>query len=184
MDVSTVLGAFGAAASGGILGLFGVGAKMWASHKAEQAKFAYDIAMRKADREEMSLEHQFKMKETEANANRDIAVAEQDRLATETQAAADVELAEMDLRTQSYANDKTAYGGGLVDTIRGLMRPALTVYFALLMALITYQLFQITGQMVGSATAQYLLKEVINTCIFLATTSVTWWFGSRPVKRH
>lgn len=183
MEATTILGAIGSAASGGLLGLFGVGVKMWASHKAEQAKYAYDIAMRKADREEMSLEHQFKMKETEAQASRDIAVANQNRIATESQAAADVELAEIDMRTQSYEMDKATYGGGFVDGVRGLMRPILTVYFAALMSVITYKLFEITGQMVGTATAQFMLKEVINSCIFLATTSVTWWFGSRPVKR-
>lgn len=183
MDVTTILGAIGSAASGGLLGLLGVGAQMWAKHKTEQAKYAYDIAMRQADREEMSLEHQFKMKETEAQASRDIAVANQRRIATESQAAADIEMADIDLRVQSYDMDKATYGGGFVDVVRGLMRPILTVYFAILMSLITYKLFEITGQMVGTATAQFMLKEVINSCIFLATTSVTWWFGSRPVNR-
>ncbi|WP_040728242.1 hypothetical protein [Thiomicrorhabdus sp. Kp2] len=183
MDITTILGAVGSAASGGLLGLFGTGIKMWADHKAEEAKRTFELAMRQADREEMQLEHDLHMKQVEAQANRDIAIANQNRLTTESQIAGDVELAELNLRQTSYSNDKATYGGGFVDAIRGLMRPTLTLYFAVLMALIAYQLMQITGQMIGTANAQYLLKEVINAIIFLATTSVTWWFGSRPVKR-
>lgn len=183
MDITTILGAVGSAASGGLLGLFGTGIKMWADHKAEEAKRAFELAMRQADREEMQLEHDLQMKQVEAQADRDIALANQNRLTTESQIAGDVELAELNLRQASYSNDKATYGGGFVDAIRGIMRPTLTLYFAVLMALIAYQIMQITGNIIGTANAQYMLKEVINAIIFLATTSVTWWFGSRPVKR-
>lgn len=184
MDITTILGAIGSAASGGILGLFGTGIKMWADHKAEQAKQAFELQMRKLDQEEMTLEHSLKMKEVEAKANRDIAIANQNRMATEAQAAADVEQGEMALVQSSYAMDKATYGGGFVDAIRGLMRPTLTLYFAILMAIIAYQLMQLNnGQWLDVSEAQAMLRDVVNACIFLATTAVTWWFGSRPIKR-
>lgn len=183
MDIITLLGAIGSAAGGGVFGLLGTGIKHWFDHQAEQAKRQFELAMRKMDREEMQLEHELQMQTIEKQTERDIAIAHQDRLSLEAQVAGEVEQAELAMRRESYANDKATYGGGFVDAIRGLMRPVLTLYFALLMALITYQLMQITGNQVGAANADYLLKQVINTCIFLATTSVTWWFGSRPVKR-
>lgn len=184
MDIGTLLAGIGSAASGGLLGVFGTGIKMWADHKAEQAKQAFELQMRKLDQEEMTLEHSLRMKEVEAQAKRDIAVAQQSRMATEAQASADIEQAEIQLRQSSYSMDKASYGGGVVDAIRGLMRPTLTLYFAILMAVIAYQLMQINnGQWLDQSEAQSMLKDVINACIFLTTTAVTWWFGSRPIKR-
>jgi len=183
MDITAILSAMGSAASGGLLGLLGTGIKHWFDHKAEQAKRQFELTMRKMDREEMELEHQLHMLTIEAQTERDIAIAHQERLSLEAHVAGEIEQAELDMRRESYANDKATYGGGFVDAIRGLMRPVLTLYFALLMALITYQLMQMTGNQLGAANADALLNQVVNTCIFLATTSVTWWFGSRPVKR-
>ena len=183
MDILSLFGAIGSAVSGGFLGLFGTGVKMYADHKAQQAKQLFQLKMRELDQAEMTLEHQLHMKEVEAEANRDIAVATQNRLSTEAQAQADIEQAEIQLIQRSHESDRASYGGGFVDAIRGLMRPTLTLYFAVLMALIAYQLFSISNEMIGGVTAQNMLIEVINACIFLATTSVTWWFGSRPIKR-
>ncbi|WP_178860797.1 hypothetical protein [Thiomicrorhabdus cannonii] len=184
MDIGTLLTGIGSAASGGLIGLFGTGIKMWAEHKSEEAKRTFELAMREADRKEMQLEHDLKMKEVEAMANRDIAVAQQNRLATEASAASEVEKAEINLRQTSYTMDKATYGGGFVDAIRGLMRPTLTVYFAVLMALIAWQLMKLNGgHWVNPTDAQMMLRDTVNACIFLTTTAVTWWFGSRPIKR-
>ena len=183
MDWTTALGALGSAASGGLLGLFGTGFKLWADHKAQQAKRSFEIQMRKLDQAEMQLEHQLRMREVEAQARKEIAVATVRKEETEAQASAEVEKAEIQLRQASYQQDKATYGGGFVDAVRGLMRPILTLYFAVLMALIAYQLFQLANVHIGTATASYLLKDIINACIFLATTSVTWWFGSRPIHK-
>lgn len=181
MDITSIFGVIGSAVSGGLLGVFGTGVKLWADHKAEQAKQLFQLKMRQLDQEEMTLEHQLHMKTIEAEANRDIAVATQNRLATEAEAQADIEQAEVKLIQTSYNNDRATYGGGFVDAVRGLMRPTLTMYFAVLMALIAYQLFSLSTEIVSASTAQTMLTDIINACIFLATTSVTWWFGSRPV---
>jgi len=183
MDLTTILGAVGSAASGGLLGLFGTGFKLWADHKSAQSKRTFELKMRKLDQEEMQLEHQLHMREAEAQAKKEIAVATVHKEETEAQASADVEKAEIQLRQGSYLQDKATYGGGFVDGVRGLMRPVLTLYFAVLMALIAYQLFQLANVHIGTSTASYLLKDIINACIFLSTTSVTWWFGSRPIHK-
>lgn len=183
-DIGSILGVIGSAASGGILGLFGTGVKLWADHKAEQAKRTFELAMRKADRDEMQLEHDLQMKQIEAQTNRDIAIAEQHRLTSEIQVAGEVELSELAMRRESYGNDKATYGGGFVDGIRGLMRPALTLYFAVLMSIIAMQLMQVNETIwQDKALAQAMYVDVINAIIFLTTTAVTWWFGSRPIKR-
>ena len=105
-------------------------------------------------------------------------------MTTESQVAGDVELAEMTLRSNSYSHDKATYGGGFVDGLRGLMRPVITLYFAIIMTVIAYQLMKLNnGQWVNPTEAQAMLREVINAIIFLTTTAVTWWFGSRPSNR-
>lgn len=184
MEISDLLGGLASAASGGLFGIFGTGIKMWAQHKAEEAKRQFELAMRKADREEMQLEHDLQMKTIEAQTERDVAVANQQRLSLETQVAGDIAVAETKVWQESYGNDKATYGGGFVDGVRGMMRPVITLYFAVLMSVLTYQLIKLNGGAFVNATeAQAMLKEIINAIIFLTTTAVTWWFGSRPVKR-
>lgn len=188
MDVVSILGTvgglIGSAASGGIFGLLGNGIKSWFDQKAEQAKMNHEIKMREMDQQEITLEHSLKMKEIEEQVKGDIAKATQSRMATEANAAAEVDKAAIGLRQASYEMDKATYGGGFVDIIRGMMRPVLTLYFAVLMSLIAWELMKINdGQFVNPTEAQAMFKDVINAIIFLATTSVTWWFGSRPNRR-
>ncbi|KUJ73915.1 hypothetical protein AVO42_00395 [Thiomicrospira sp. XS5] len=175
MDFSALLAGITSAAGGGIIGVIGTGLQAWTTYKSEQLKMAHELKMRELDQAEITLEHSLKMQEVEATVKGQIAVAEQNRMQTETQVAGELQLA-------SYQTDTAKYGGGFVDAIRGLMRPVLTLYFAILMALIAYQLFMLNDQFIGTATASYLLKDLVNAAIFLATTSVTWWFGSRPVR--
>lgn len=183
MDFGVILSGLGAAASGGVLGLFGAGIKAWTAHKADEAKRKFDLAMRKADRDEMQLEHDLKIKQVEKETERDIVISEQNRLTTELQVEGDVERAGIQLRASSYEQDKATYGGGFVDVVRGLMRPMLTLYFAFLMAYVAYKFSILTGGFIPADTAQSMFQEIINSIIFLATTCVTWWFGDRPVKR-
>lgn len=184
MDIAELLGGLATAASGGIFGMIGVGVKHWFDHKAEEAKRQFELAMRKLDREEMQLEHDLQMQTIEKQTERDIAIANQNRLTTETEVAGKIELSELAMRRESYAHDKATYGGGWVDKVRGLMRPGLTVFFAINMAIITYMLIQANNALFTDPDyAQDMLRQVINAIIFLTNTSVTWWFGSRPVKR-
>lgn len=183
MELLNIFTAIGSAASGGLLGLFGNGIKLWADSKAEAAKRAFELAMRQADREEMQLEYDLQLKQTEATVAGQIAVANQQKQTTELQVEGDIQQSEMVLISNSYQHDRAQYGGGFVDSIRGLMRPTLTLYFAVLMSFIAYQLMVLTKGIVPEAEAYDLLKMVINACIFLTTTAVTWWFGSRPIKR-
>ena len=184
MEIATLLGGLASAASGGLFAIFGTGIKMFAQHKAEQAKRTFELAMRKADREEMQLEHDLQMKTMEAKTKRDVEVANQQRLSLEAQVQGDIAIAETQVWQKSYDNDQANYGGGWVDNIRGLMRPILTIYFALLMSVLTYQLIKLNGgAFMNASEAQSMLKEIVNAIIFLTTTAVTWWYGSRPVKR-
>jgi len=57
-----------------------------------------------------------------------------------------------------------------VDVIRGLMRPVLTLCLVILMGVIYFMLGPDTPHMQG---------QIVNTILYLATSAVLWWFGSR-----
>ena len=58
----------------------------------------------------------------------------------------------------------------LVDVVRGLMRPLLTLALVVLMGVIYFTLG------VDKPTMQ---AQIVSTVLYLATAAVLWWFGSR-----
>lgn len=62
-----------------------------------------------------------------------------------------------------------------VDVIRGLIRPVLTVGFVALCGVIYFTLPRWSQ---GDVEAR-----IIDTALYLMTTTVLWWFGTRPKKQ-
>lgn len=85
---------------------------------------------------------------------------------------------------KSYDNDKAAYGGGLVDNIRGMIRPFATALYGaaslLMTGVIIYYAFYIYNIAFTTAQVYDLLLQVIKWVFFMAEMVVGWWFGSRP----
>ena len=76
---------------------------------------------------------------------------------------------------------------GCVDFIRGLMRPAITLYLIALTSWVSYTLYDLIVQL-GAADfdgyeAIVLWRQVIDMVLYLTATAITWWFGSRPASR-
>ncbi|MBU6955983.1 hypothetical protein KP814_31850 [Hahella sp. HN01] len=69
-----------------------------------------------------------------------------------------------------------------VDAIRGLMRPLITVYLLILATFVTLNISRHLGGVgaLSPVDLMALYKEAIAKMLFLTTTAVTWWFGSRP----
>ena len=59
-----------------------------------------------------------------------------------------------------------------VDVVRGLIRPVLTLGFLGLAAVIYFHLPMVPPADVG--------VRLIDTILYLATTTTLWWFGTRP----
>jgi len=74
---------------------------------------------------------------------------------------------------------------GLVDALRGVIRPVATVLFSVMLWNIYLDLTEIVGGFnalpADQALAIYL--RVVNAIILLATTCVSWWFGSRLMRK-
>ena len=64
----------------------------------------------------------------------------------------------------------------MVDVVRGLIRPILTLGLIALIAVIYFS--------VGAAdlAAAEIRPRIIDTVLYLATAAVLWWFGSRPMS--
>jgi hypothetical protein len=69
-----------------------------------------------------------------------------------------------------------------VDVVRGLMRPVITLYTLGLSTAIGWFLYTAADGVIPEMPALWL--GVVQAVILLATTSGTWWFGSRQLRRR
>lgn len=80
-----------------------------------------------------------------------------------------------------------AFMFGLVDWLRGFMRPALTLYLTALTTAITWMAWDIMQKHgLGTLTAEQamsIFNQVIAIVIYLTVSCVTWWFGDRTMSK-
>jgi hypothetical protein len=80
-----------------------------------------------------------------------------------------------------------AFMFGLVDWLRGFMRPALTMYLTALTTAITWMAWDVMQKHgLGSMTPEQALSvfnQVIAIVIYLTVSCVTWWFGDRTMSK-
>lgn len=76
----------------------------------------------------------------------------------------------------------TISGSKVVDGIRSLMRPILSVYLLTIATILTLSVGKLVGGMksIPETVLLDLYKSVIFEIIFMTSVAVTWWFGSRP----
>ena len=81
----------------------------------------------------------------------------------------------------SFIRNLTGLMLAIVDIIRGLLRPVLTVYFAVLLSVIASELISMLGglEYMGTEAAEELLTSTVYMIEYLAATTVGWWFGTR-----
>jgi len=175
---------------GGATGLLGVLLQRWFDHKkavADQELLRIQLAAAKETRQ-MELEAQERM----ANRAADVQAlqAQLDAHARETEA-------DVRLQTASVENDKATYSApgaqersrlvrwamGLVDGIRGLMRPGITAYTLWMLTVVFFWvrgLYDQMGLKMTEGQVQDLATQTVQTIIYLSVTTTVWWFGVRP----
>lgn len=182
---------------GAVTGLLGNGITAWTNYKMQKVKNAHDIVLIKAETEAMKIE---------AEANIQI---EKSRIEGE------VELTEAGtfLEGIKQGNKQTfsekwidklfsvegwvkfisipvavliAFLFGMVDFLKALMRPGLTMYLTGCTTWITYMAWEIMqkyGTEITSIQAMDLFDQVTSIIIYLTVSSVTWWFGDRRTAK-
>lgn len=164
--------------SGGATGLIGVAIQRYADYKNQKLNFEHQVEIRKLDKEIMSEEWAYRAK---------VAAIEGE---------ARVETEEAKAFAASFQTEPTRYSEGIratkaqawlmfiLDFVRGWVRPGLTVYLCTLSTMIYIQTRELLGQEELSSTeALELTKLIISTVLYLTTTCVLWWFGTREKRK-
>lgn len=154
MDLGSIL-------SGPIGALAGAGAAIAQKvidYKDRNAQRAHDLAMRDKDREHLALELQSRAEIAKVDADTAVAVREFDAVSSAIQA------------------DRATYGdsltGRIVDLVRGLVRPVVTVFA---MSLLGY----VTAIALRVPLAPQDAVDVLHEVLFIAGNAVGYWFGAR-----
>ena len=164
--------------SGGVTGILGSAVQSYSNYKMKQLE---------GDKETKRLAHDKEMVALEAQAN--ISIAEQER-------SAQNDLYQQNLQLASYQHDAAKYLTGdkapawilallgLVDVLRGLVRPCLTTYMAIVVTFILVEANTLLGNAsLSTEQAVTITGDIWQTVMYLATTIFFWWFGQRPPKR-
>jgi hypothetical protein len=151
----------GSLLSGPIGALAGAGAAIAQKvidYKDRNAQRAHDLAMRDKDREHLAMELQARSEIAKVDADTAIAVREFDAVGA------------------AIAADRATYGdsltGRIVDLVRGLIRPVVTVFA---MAL----LLHVTAIALRVPMAPQDAIDVLREVLFIAGNVVGYWFGAR-----
>jgi len=152
--------------SGGLTGLFGTVLTKVGDYFQQKQNYQHELDLENSRRETMKLQSELGIKELDAKAF------------GESQKA--------DRATYTTGQKLAPWASGLlavVDFVRGMIRPSLTIYLIVLTTLIYFQIEAVL-KAAGIASIQAdlaadLVRKIILTILYLTVTCVTWWFGSR-----
>lgn len=153
--------------SGGLTGLLGTVISGGMKFFENKQKHAYELAVMDKEMQQM---------DKEAEIARDIKELDMESRDNEAAWAA---------LSASYKESTARMSSGdspwlvLVDVVRGLMRPAITLGTLSLMAVIY---FTVAEGMVGPDEIPVQVT-IIQTVLYIATTAVLWWFGTRNLSK-
>lgn len=180
-------GLFSSILSGGATGLIGVALQRFFDERNKRLdlelsaqKFEHDIALREVDAKIQAEEWASRTQVAQIEATGKENVADSQAFAGSYN------------EPQRYATGATTVGQTwalvLLDCARGIVRPALTMYLSLITTLMYLHVSQLAPS-ITTADAVPLLHMIIETVLYLTTTCVMWWFGTRnkgapPVGRQ
>lgn len=186
--------------SGGATGLLGLVIQRW-----------FDFRNRAQDLELVRINHEQARELAKIEAGAAARAAQAQETVAQKQAEAHVQSAELDVQARadeaaarsyvaSLEADRARYldadaqrssrlarwAMALVDFTRGMVRPVLTAYLVVVAHLMFYWAQQLAaqyGKQLSADQVHNLILQIVGTLLYLATTAVVWWFGSRPPAR-
>ena len=177
--LNTALGTIGSVVSGGLTGLLGIGVQRYFDMKNKQLdlqimdkKHAHELAMKKADAEIVAQEW-----------------------AARTQIAMDENRSQVEVAdSQAFAasfNEPVRFSDGIkpnsaqawllviLDFIRGIVRPGLTMYLCALTTAVYFKASALVDPALDGVQYFKIVSEVVDTILYLFVTCSCWWFGVR-----
>jgi len=158
---------------GGATGLLGSAVTGWLDYKHQAAKYKHDQRMEELSQQAIELENEGAL----AIADRKATAAEQ--------------VARSQAQTASYGADRATYAIGThadngwliaVDVLRGIIRPLLTLYCAAILTMLLIYIEHTIGPGTQAELIGGILQQLVNGILYICSTVLLWWFGSRP--RH
>lgn len=168
--------------SGGLTGVLGALVTNVADYFEKRNERKHRLEMRKLDLEELDKEYSYQ---------KSMAEAEQ---------TFELDKAGYDLQEASYEHDAASYSRGMkierwwlkamlvfVDFIRGLVRPALTLFLIWLVwetRMEVKAIIDASGlESIAPERAVDIYSQVVHMILYMAGMTVAWWFGTRPRKQ-
>ncbi|KKK92477.1 hypothetical protein LCGC14_2702510, partial [marine sediment metagenome] len=179
--VMDILGIVTSLFGGGLTGLIGGGTEKIFAYKAKKLaieenreKYAHEVNMKRADAEIMAQEWaaRTKVADIEAVAKVDVADAK----------AFSASFNEPVRYSQGDLTKKQNWLMVVLDTIRGLVRPGLTLYLCAITTVLYLRARSLVPSEVSVDQALGMVDSITNTILYLTTTCVLWWFGTRNKK--
>lgn len=173
--IAAILGILTSSGFGAIIGLLG----SWLTKKeeAKQLKQKYEYEAKMADIRKQEAEIELKMQMQMLDKKLEI---------TQSEAEIQQDIANADAFKESLKEQSKIYKSQIVEIIRGLIRPVITIY---LLAIVTYIAIKVNYLVGGFGSFNpdellVLYKDIINQIFFMALTALSWWFGSRPTQKR
>ena len=171
------LGLITSAFGGGLTGLLGGVVDKVFTYKTKKLeieqnreRFAHEVNMRKADAEIMAQEWAARTKVAEVEGAVKVDVADA------------VAFAASFNEPERYAVNVTEKQNWLMvglDVARGIVRPGLTLYLCVLTTLLYLKAHKLVPSEIPTDQALGMVTEIQNTIMYLTTTCILWWFGTR-----
>jgi len=172
--IGNVLGSIGL---GSITGLFGSALTAYVNYKNQKLAFEHEEKMVRIEQETIKLESQAKIQiaEKEYQGKKDVAETE----AFKESFGADKATFLTWLPENKIASIIIGILFAVVDFVRGMTRPILTAYLCVLTTWLAYQVYILIKLPLTHEQAYDLMSQVIFVILYLTTTVVLWWFGTR-----
>ena len=187
--------------SGGATGLIGVGLQQFFAYKQKQQDIeivklnlenSLQLAKVETERVQLKSQGELQVAKVLAEGASDVAreatnVAQEDSLARTFEASVDNDSAKYTpvdaFKVDNWATKAGTFMLAFVDAVRGITRPAMTWYLCGLTSAMFYWSSNLAAQKgitLDSTQIVALIQQVISTVLYVFTTAMVWWFGSRP----
>lgn len=183
---------------GGLTGLIGNAVTAWTTYKTKSMEYTHKENMVKLETMAMLEEAKAQISITKARIEGEVELAEVGAYRESIEAGKEKFFGEQWVDRMLDSTGWASYilkpiamviamAFAIVDLVRGMMRPLLTLYLTGLSTYITWLAWKvleakgISNLSVSDAVGIY--TDVISTVIYLTVSAITWWFGDRSMSK-
>lgn len=172
-----------ALAGGAGTGLLGAVFSQMSDYFKQRQLHAHQLKMRELDLREMDAEHKYRIRDREIEGAAREAEAETQALVASHASDRATYLSVLGALRSDAAEIVAAVAMSCVDLLRGVVRPALTIYLIWQVEQVRAEVRAVLDgvglQAFDAGQALDLYAQVVLTILYLAATALFWWFGTR-----